>query len=1572
MASLRPRQLLALGASALLASTLTVLAQVPTPARAASCETSTPASGAYTVTVCLAEPADGAVLSGTPDVTASATVSGASPGVQRVTFYLDGSHLLTDVSAPYTFSLPTQKDADGVRLLEAAPVMRDGFLPARAAVRVTFLNGNAAPPVNTNRFTPRTGTSPPAGRPFVLAAAGDGAGGLTIADQVTDRVASWNPNMFLYLGDVYEKGTPAEFHNWYGTQSTFFGRFRSITNPAIGNHEYEGSEAPGYFDYWDNVPHYYSVDAAGWHFISLDSTSQYGQLEPGTDQYEWLKQDLASNRNNCTIAFFHHPRFNVGPEGGAERLSAVWSLLAEHGVEVALAGHDHDYQRWTALDGSGRPDPNGVTQFVVGTGGHGIQNLIATDSRMVKGFDSSPDAYGALRMELNPLGASYQFINTKGTVLDSGSIPCTGSGPDTQAPNPPTELDAASVGSHQVDLGWTSATDNVGVTGHRIYRNGSPIATTGPATTFSDLTVSAEVTYRYEVRALDAAGNESAPSNPVAVTTRPGQAGLFADDFETGNLSRWTSVSGLGVQQADVFSGSWAARGTSTGAATWGYKQLSESQTELYYRIRFKMAAPPAGSVYLLKFRTATGSSLLGLYVTSTGKLSIRNDVAGVSISSTTTVSTGAWHDVQVRVRVDGASSQTETWFDGARVDALSRSDSLGTTPIGRIQLGENSTGRTYDVAFDTVLVDTSFIVTDTEAPSVPVRVSATASGAASVDVAWSAATDNVGVTGYSIYRDGVFLAGVAGGSLTFTDDTAEPSTTYRYTLDAFDAAGNHSAQSSEAAVTTSPDTTPPSAPSSVTITGRGATEIDIAWTAARDDVGVARYDVYRDHTKVAEVDGATLSYADGDLLPSTTYSYTVEALDAAGNRSARAPAASGTTRADTSPPSAPTALRATAVSPEQIDLSWSASRDDVRVDGYEIYRDGTKVGSVDGEASRYSDAGRSPGRTYTYTVRALDAAGNVSADSEPATATTPDVAPPSAPTGLTATPVSFEQIDLSWNASTDDAGVARYDVYRDGAKVGSVGGTTLSYSDTGLEAQTSYTYSVQALDAAGNRSAHSEPASARTDTAPERTPPLPPALLTATVVSPTRVDLQWTASTDNVGVTGYRLYRCVPAGLPQACQGTRIGEVAASSLRFSDTAARPSTTYRYTVDAVDAAGNASAQSAPDDATTPADTTPPTAPVGLTASAVGSSRIDLSWAAATDDDSIARYEIYRCESAPCDSADRYANVGRVGGSNHSYSDTDLSSATTYHYTVQAVDPSGNVSDRAEPASATTPDTTPPAAPTGLSAAAVGPTRVDLAWDAATDNVAVTGYWIYRGGTKVGSVGGTTLNYSDTAAAPSTTYSYTVKALDAAGNLSASSSPASATTPAAPALFSDDFETGSLSRWTTVSGLVVQQAERYSGGWAARATTTDAASYASRALGASESELYYRVRFKVVSQGPNSVYLLKFRTGGGSSILGLFISETGKLAIRNDAGAVTTTSSTTVTKGVWHQVQVRVVISGSSSRADVWYDGVQVAALSKAQNLGTTGVGRLQLAENSPAKSYDVAFDEVAVSRTFVQ
>jgi len=144
-----------------------------------------------------------------------------------------------------------------------------------------------------------------------------------------------------------------------------------------------------------------------------------------------------------------------------------------------------------------------------------------------------------------------------------------------------------------------------------------------------------------------------------------------------------------------------------------------------------------------------------------------------------------------------------------------------------------------------------------------------------------------------------------------------------------------------------------------------------------------------------------------------------------------------------------------------------------VGVTGYRIYRDGSQFTTTAGTS--FQDTGRSPSTTYAYRVAAYDAAGNVSAQSAQASAATPagpDTQAPTVPTGLTATPVSSSQINLSWTASTDNVGVAGYKIYQNSIQIGTTAAT--SYQSTGLSASTSYTYCVAAYDGAGNTSAKS------------------------------------------------------------------------------------------------------------------------------------------------------------------------------------------------------------------------------------------------------------------------------------------------------------------------------------------------------------------------------------------------------------------------------------------------------------------------------------------------------------------
>ncbi len=399
------------------------------------------------------------------------------------------------------------------------------------------------------------------------------------------------------------------------------------------------------------------------------------------------------------------------------------------------------------------------------------------------------------------------------------------------------------------------------------------------------------------------------------------------------------------------------------------------------------------------------------------------------------------------------------------------------------------------------------------------------------------------------------------------------------------------------------PDTQAPTVPTGLSATPVSATQINLAWTASSDNVGVTGYRVERclgagcsNFVQVAAPTGTT--YSDTGLAAATSYSYRVRAADAVPNLSGYSSVQSATTQPppDTQPPTVPSGLSATPVSASQINLAWTASTDNVGVTGYRVERclgaacsNFVQVGTPAGAS--FNDTGLAAATTYRYRVRAADAVPNLSGYSSIQNATTqagPDTQPPTTPTGLTATPVSATQVNLAWTASTDNVGVTGYRVERclgaacaNFVQVGTPTGT--SFDDTGLAAATTYRYRVRAADAVPNLSGYSSIQNATTPLAPDLEPPSVPSGLSASAVSASQINLSWTASTDNVGVTGYRVERCQGAACSNFVQvGTPTGT------GFNDTGLAAATTYRYRVRAADAVPNLSGYSTVENASTQA------------------------------------------------------------------------------------------------------------------------------------------------------------------------------------------------------------------------------------------------------------------------------------------------------------------------------------------------------------------------------------------------
>lgn len=274
----------------------------------------------------------------------------------------------------------------------------------------------------------------------------------------------------------------------------------------------------------------------------------------------------------------------------------------------------------------------------------------------------------------------------------------------------------------------------------------------------------------------------------------------------------------------------------------------------------------------------------------------------------------------------------------------------------------------------------------DQSPPTAPIDLILTDQTDRTLSLAWSAATDDLGVAEYEIYN-GLIRIGTA-TSTTVTLKGLRPSTTYNLTVKARDAAWNFSAPSNTLRVSTEADTdrTPPSAPTGLrllTVTDRQAR---IEWAPAKDNIAVTGYEIYSGSKKLATAGGSQTLLK--ELAPGTSYTLTIKAKDQAGNLSTPSePLTFATGAKDTSPPGAPAVLTSPEQSDRSVTLRWQPAADNYAVVAYELYRDGVKV--AESASTNYLVSGMGPMTSASYHVIARDAAGNRSPASSPVSATT-------------------------------------------------------------------------------------------------------------------------------------------------------------------------------------------------------------------------------------------------------------------------------------------------------------------------------------------------------------------------------------------------------------------------------------------------------------------------------------------------------------------------------------------------------------------------------------------------------
>lgn len=898
----------------------------------------------------------------------------------------------------------------------------------------------------------------------------------------------------------------------------------------------------------------------------------------------------------------------------------------------------------------------------------------------------------------------------------------------------------------------------------------------------------------------------------AAYSFNEGSGTSVADSSTTGNTG---TISGATWSTAGKYGKALSFNGTNN------YVSIADS-TSLHLTNGMSLEAwvnptSSSGSVWrTVVFKERPGGMAYALYANNgasrpTGQ--IYNSAERNAIG-TAQVPTGVW--THLATTYDGAN--LKLYVNGTQVSSTAVTGNI-IASSGALKIGGNAiwpewfAGLIDEVRIYNRALPATEIVTDmntpisgtpdTTAPTTPANFVKTASSATTISTSWTASTDNVGVSGYGMYLNGALIATSTSTAYTFTGLTC--GTTYNLSVDAYDAAGNRSAQAFLTTTSAACDTTPPSAPTNVAVTSTTTTSIAISWTASTDNVGVTGYGLYTGgQTPIATT--TTTSYAFTGLNCGSTYSFGVDAYDARGNRSPEV-IINATTQAcgDTTAPTTPTNLAATASTTTSVSVSWTASTDNVAVTGYGLYNVGS-VPIATTTSTTYTFTGLVCGTAYTLGVDAFDAAGNRSAQVlvNASTSTCP------VSTGLV---VGYNFNETSGTTANDLSGSGNNGAITGATRstLGKYGGALL-FNGTSNFVSTADSTSLHltngmSLEAWVNPNALGTTGTSwRTVVFKEQPAGMNYALYAnngsarptgqvniggeKNAAGSAQLSLNvWTHLTTTFDGSNLRLY--VNGSLVSTTAVSGSISPSTGLLKIGGNAIWGSEFFSGLIDEVRVYNRAlSGGEITTDMNTPVggtlDTTPPSAPTNLTATgSIGSAQ--LNWTAATDNVAVTGYNVYR-SSFPGFTP---APANKIGTSTiTSYSDSGLS-AGTYYYRVTAQDAAGNIGASSNEASAvvTSDSTAPTVSITSPTDGTTVSNSVTVSANA-SDDVSVAGVQFKLDGNNLGSED-TSSPYSvvwSTNGATNGSHNLTAVARDNSGHLTTSTAVSvtvSNTTPVTP-------------------------------------------------------------------------------------------------------------------------------------------------------------------------------------------
>jgi chitodextrinase/flagellar hook assembly protein FlgD len=583
----------------------------------------------------------------------------------------------------------------------------------------------------------------------------------------------------------------------------------------------------------------------------------------------------------------------------------------------------------------------------------------------------------------NSIGATYEkeFTVNVTDVIEQ---------PDTQAPSAPTLLTSSNVTTSSLDLSWNASSDNTAVTAYLIYQNGNLIATVTSGTNYSVSGLTPDTSYTFQIKAKDLADNTSSASNPLVQKTLS---------------SSPTTPSGMKAKAVTNQSLTITWEPSTDDVAVTGYKVYMDGKliaTVGAGTTSYDFSGLTAGKEYMFEivaFDEAGYHSPKGLYYASTESPKLQDTLAPsvpTGLKSSAMTATGfivSWASAKdniggsglnhYKIYVNGNASAIEVPADETSYPFTDLNPNLSYTIeiLAEDHIG-NKSAKSAPLTITTK--------TDLMAPKAPLIDSHSKLTKSSMRIHWTKATDNVDVTGYEVFQNGVSIGTSANLYFDISGLTAD--TTYLMTVRASDAATNKSSFSNKYSVKTllENDKQVPTTPANVIAFETKATEYSVAWDVASDNHKISYYEVYKNGVLVGTTNEPLYTFT--GLNSGESYDVNIIAVDLSGsgpeggpNKSAMSTTISVTTSIDSTPPTTPNSLVASNVKGNEVTLTWEAANDDVEVDHYEIYKDGILI-EDDVTTTTSVISGLDPESSVRFSVKAVDAAGNASDESDPLT----------------------------------------------------------------------------------------------------------------------------------------------------------------------------------------------------------------------------------------------------------------------------------------------------------------------------------------------------------------------------------------------------------------------------------------------------------------------------------------------------------------------------------------------------------------------------------------------------------